>query len=191
VQTDLRVPYRDTTADDLVWRLGEPPCAALATLELAVPGGHLELRLLGSSHQVIFTAGGTVISEVVACDHAADANRDRLQFDHGNRSQAQPVAIPAAAERALHDWNYRFRSATRRLAPDRFGYWVDRLVGRLADHPAAIVGSFPGSPHAVTALLAEAAGGGDIRWRTWHAYPQDRRLVSTSTAVRPHSELAR
>jgi hypothetical protein len=193
VQIELKVPYRDTTADDLVWRLGEPPCAALATLKLAVPGGQLELRLLGSSHQVIFAAGGTVISEVVACADTTDANRDRLHFDSGNRSHPQPVALPAAVGRALPGGDYRFRSATHRLAPDRFGYWVDGLVDRLAEHPAAIVGRFPGSPHAVTALLAgEAAGSGaGLRWRTWHAYPQDGRLVATSTVVQPHGELAR
>ena len=104
----------------------------------------------------------------------------------------QPVAVPAAAEQALDDWDYRFRAATRRLATDRFGVWVGRLAARLADHPAAIVGSFPGSPHAVTALLAEVSGaGGGIRWRTWHAYPQDGGLVSTSTTVRPRRGPAR
>jgi hypothetical protein len=175
VQAELQVPYRDTTADDLVWRLGEPRRPALATLELAVPGGCVELRLLGSSHQVILTARGTVVSEVVACAHRPDADR-----------------LPAAAERALPEWDYRFRSSTHRLAPDRFGYRVEGLVRLLSDHPAAIVGRFPGSPHAVTALLAGAAGtGGGVRWRTWHAYPEEGRLVATSTAVQPHSELAR
>jgi hypothetical protein len=175
VHTELRVPYRDTTADDLMWRLGEPPCPALATLELAVPGGHLELRLLGNSHQVIFAAGGTVISEVVACAH-----------------KTRPVALPATVGRALSGWDYRFRSATHRLAPDRFGYWVDRLVNRLSEHPAAIVGHFPGSPHAVTALLAGGAGTrAGLRWRTWHAYPGEARLVATGTVVQPQGKLAR
>ena len=192
MQAELQVPYRDTTADDLVWRLGEPRRPALATLELAVPDGCVELRLLGGSHQVILTARGTVVSEVVACAHRPDADRNRLRFDRGTRSQPQPVALPAAAERALPEWDYRFRSSTHRLAPDRFGYRVERLVGRLSDHPAAIVGRFPGSPHAVTALLAGAAGpGGGVRWRTWHAYPEEGRLVATSTAVQPHSGSAR
>jgi hypothetical protein len=191
VQTELQVPYRDTAADDLVWRLGEPRRPALATLELAVPGGCVELRLLGSSHQVILTARGTVVSEVVACADRPDADRNRLRFDRGIRRQPVPVALPATAERALPEWDYRFRSSTHRLAPDRFGYRVERLVDRLSDHPAAIVGRFPGSPHAVTALLAGAAGAGAVRWRTWHAYPEEGRLVATSTAVRPHSESAR
>lgn len=195
MQAELLVPYRDTAADDLVWCLDEPRLAALATLELTVPGGRVELRLLGSSHQVIFTAGHTVISEVVACGlsaHSPAPDRNRSQFDRGNRIQAQPVALPAAAERALDQWAYRFRCSTRRLTPVRFGYRIERLVARLADHPSAIVGRFPGSPHAVTAVLAGAAGpGGGVRWRTWHAYPRDGRLVATSTAVLPHRELAR
>lgn len=177
MQADLLVPYRDTAADDLVWRLDEPRLAALATLELVVPGGRVELRLLGSSHQVIFTAGDTVISEVVAC---------------GLNAQAQPVALPAAAERALDHWDYRFRCSTHRLTAVPFGYRVERLVARLADHPSAIVGRFPGSPHAVTALLAGATGPREgVRWRTWHAYPGDGRLVATSTAVQLRSESAR
>lgn len=195
MQAELLVPYRDTAADDLVWRLDEPRLAALATLDLAVAAGRVELRLLGSSHQVIFSAGDTVISEVVACGlsaHTPTPDRDRLHFDRAKRIQARPVALPAAAERALGEWAYRFRCSTYRLTPHRFGYRVERLVARLADHPSAIVGRFPGSPHAVTAVLAGAAGpGAGVRWRTWHAYPRDGRLVATSTAVQPHSESAR
>ena len=180
MQTRLLVPYRDTAADDLVWRLGDPRHPALASLELDVPGGgRLELRLLGNSHQVVFTAPGAVVSEVVACGTGAPG-------------------LPPAADRAVDGWDYRFRSSTHRLPPARFGDRVDRLVARLADHPSAIVGSFPGSPHAVTALLADGlpgpgAGSGcaGVRWRTWHAYPQDRRLVATTTTLRPRSGAAR
>jgi hypothetical protein len=167
VQAQLEVPYRDTAADDLVWRLGDPLRPALATLELEVAGSRLELRLLGSSHQVVFTAPDAVVSEVVACG-------------------AGVPGLPATAERALGSWDYHFRSFAHRLPPDRFGSRVDRLVARLADHPEAIVGRFPGSPHAVTALLAGPdPNGTGVRWRTWHAYPQDGRLVVTRTAVRP------
>lgn len=177
MEAQLLVPYRDTAADDLVWRLGDAGrLPALATLELPFAGGLLELRLLGSSHQVVFTAPApgaagpatdVVVSEVVACG-------------------AGTPGLPSVADRALPGWDYRFRSATHRLAPHRFGPRVDRLAARLAGHPAAIVGRFPGSPHAVTALLAGPMPGGSAgaRWRTWHAYPQDGRLVVTSTVVR-------
>jgi hypothetical protein len=85
-------------------------------------------------------------------------------------------------------WTYEFRSVTHRLGPGHFGARVEKLVARLAAHPDAIVGRFPGSPHAVTALLAgPGPGGAGVRWRTWHAYPQDGRLVSTATTVRPRS----
>jgi hypothetical protein len=180
MQTRLQVAYRDKAADDLVWRLGDPRHPALATLELDVPGGgRLELRLLGSSHQVVFTARGAVVSEVVACGTGAPG-------------------LPPAADRAVDGWDYRFRSSTHSLPPTRFGDRVDRLVARLADDPSAIVGRFPGSPHAVTALLAgvipgagRGPGGAGVRWRTWHAYPQDARLVATTTTVRPRNRAAR
>jgi hypothetical protein len=169
VEAQLQVPYRDTAADQLVWRLGDPRLTALATLDLELPGtGRVELRLLGSSHQVVFSAPDAVVSEVVACGLG----------DPG---------LPPAAERTLTGWDYAFRSRTHRLPPARFGHRVDGLVDLLADHPSAIVGRFPGSPHAVTALLAgpPPGSGGGVRWRTWHAYPQDGRLVVTSTTVRP------
>jgi len=194
VEAQLRIPYRDTAARDLVWRLGETGHPALATMELDLAGGQLELRLLGHSHQVIFTPGRAagpgpvqhcvggrpaVISEVVACERASGGG------DPGPRSGRAP-GLPPTAERVIEGWAYRFRSHSHRLRPDRFGHWVDRLADRLVDHPDAIVGRFPGSPHAVTALLAgPGPGGAGVRWRTWHAYPQDGRLVSTSTTVRP------
>jgi hypothetical protein len=178
VEAQLRVPYRDTAADDLVWRLGEPRRPALATLELEVAGGRLELRLLGSSHQVVFTAplspgGDAVVSEVVACGAGAPG-------------------LPPAAERVVDGWTYGFRAVTHRLAAERFGSRVEGLVARLGARPDAIVGRFPGSPHAVTALLAgPGRGGTGVRWRTWHAYPQDGRLVSTATTMRPPSRVNR
>ena len=172
MEAQLRVPYRDTAADDLVWRLGEPRRPALASLELEVAGGRLELRLLGSSHQVVFTTppsvgGRAVVSEIVACGTGVPG-------------------LPPAAERVVDGWTYEFRAVTHRLAADHFGSRIDGLVARLAGRPDAIVGRFPGSAHAVTALLARPGRGGTgVRWRTWHAYPQDRRLVSTATTVRP------
>jgi hypothetical protein len=165
MHADLAIPYCDTDADQLTWRLGDPPGPALATLQLEISGGRLELRLLGSSHHVVFSAGSTRCSEVVAC------------------GPAEP-ALPASADRALPGWDYRFRSRVHRLPADRFAAMVDRLVDRLADHPSAIVGRFPGSPHAVTALLAAPVNGGrGVRWRTWHAYPQDGQLVATGTRL--------
>jgi hypothetical protein len=178
VEAQLQVPYRDMAADDLVWRLGEPRRPALATLELEVAGGRLELRLLGSSHQVVFTArrstgGRAVVSEIVACGTGAPG-------------------LPPAAQRVVDGWTYEFRAVAHRLAADPFATRVDRLVARLGARPDAIVGRFPGSPHAVTALLAgRGPGRTGVRWRTWHAYPQDGRLVSTATTLRPQSRVSR
>lgn len=199
MEAELRVPYRDTAADDLVWRLGEARHPALAALELDLAGALLELRLLGSSHQVIFTPGEAVISEVVACRAAPRAPSRRCDRGLGRGIAAQPniasgeaLGLPFTAERAVAGWAYRFRSHSHRLRPDRFGQWIDLLAARLAARPDAIVGRFPGSPYAVTALLAgPGSGGTGVRWRTWHAYPQDGRLVSTATTVRPRSRVNR
>lgn len=201
MEAQLRVPYRDTAAHDLVWRLGEPRRPALAALELEVAGGRLELRLLGSSHQVIFTPDEAVISEVVACDWAprvGDAGLERLSVGAEPRIDPEPgcpggtLSLPPTAERAVHGWAYRFRSRSRHFPPHRFGHWVDLLAASLAERPDAIVGRFPGSPQAVTALLAGPdPGRTGVRWRTWHAYPQDGRLVSTATTVRPRSRVDR
>lgn len=184
MEAQLEVPYRDTAAGDLVWRLGEARRPALATLKLELAGGLVELGLLGTSHQVVFTMPTPGAGPL---DAAADAGTSRrVVVSEVVACGAGAPGLPPAAAEALPDWDYRFRSATYRLAPDRFGNRVDGLAARLALHPAAIVGRFPGSPHAVTALLAgPGPGGAGVRWRTWHGYPQDGCLVATSTVVRP------
>lgn len=52
----------------------------------------------------------------------------------------------------------------------------------MTDHPHGLAGTFPGSPHAFTAMLAQRSEG-QVRWRTWHAYPQEGQLVATRTRV--------
>ncbi|MFD0785789.1 DUF2617 family protein, partial [Micromonospora azadirachtae] len=54
----------------------------------------------------------------------------------------------------------------------------------LADDRLALVGVFPGDPDAVTALAVRSGSpGGEVAWRTWHAYPQTNELVLTETVV--------
>lgn len=52
----------------------------------------------------------------------------------------------------------------------------------MSDHPHGLAGTFPGSPYAFTAMLAQRIEG-QVRWRTWHAYPQEGQLVVTRTRV--------
>ena len=63
---------------------------------------------------------------------------------------------------------------------------TDRVSGIIRDCAAdehAIVGEFPGSPLAITAVRAWAEQDG-VAWRTWHAYPKAAELVETRTVVR-------
>jgi hypothetical protein len=122
----LDTPYTDTTAGDLSFALGLPELPALHVLRL--PG--LELRLLGASHQVVWTrVDGERLVETVACLPGRDPHL--------------PPSVDGAA--------YRFESTVERLgtAPS----WRE-----LAADPRALVGVFPGDPDAVTALRAEDRG---------------------------------
>jgi hypothetical protein len=122
----LETPYADTTAGDLSFALGLPELPALHVLRL--PG--LELRLLGASHQVVWTAaGGERLVETVACLPGRDPH------------------LPSSMDGA----GYRFESTVEPLgaAPP----WQE-----LAADPHALVGVFPGDPNAVTALRAEERG---------------------------------
>ncbi|HEX6967576.1 MAG TPA: DUF2617 family protein [Micromonosporaceae bacterium] len=161
----LDTPYADTTAADLSFALGLPELPALHVRDLAVtPGGaRLRLRLLGASHQVVLWAASDVLVETVAC--------------LPGRSACLPSAVD---EQTL---GYRFSARVQRLAPARLSARVARLREQLTDNPYALIGVFPGSPDAVTALCAWRTQT-MIGWRTWHAYPQTRELVVTETGVK-------
>lgn len=121
----LDTPYADTTAGDLSFALGLPELPALHVLRL--PG--LELRLLGASHQVVWTAAdGERCVETVACLPGHDPH------------------LPSTMDGA----GYRFESTVERLGPP--------IWDELAADPRALVGVFPGDPNAVTALRAEGRG---------------------------------
>jgi len=66
------------------------------------------------------------------------------------------------------------------LASEPLAERADALVRRLGEAEAALLGAFPGSPHAITAIEVVASG-----WRTWHVYPQSGEIVSTVTTFRP------
>lgn len=122
----LDTPYADTTAGDLSFALGLPELPALHTLRL--PG--LELRLLGASHQVVWTTvDGERLVETVACLPGRDPH------------------LPPAMDGP----GYAFTSRVEPLA--HAPLWRD-----LAADPRALVGLFPGDPDAVTALRAEERG---------------------------------
>ncbi|MFD1832686.1 DUF2617 family protein [Streptomyces desertarenae] len=163
--TVLNTPYTDTRAGDLAWALGRGPMPALAKLDLALPGARVQLRLLGASHQVLLEQeGGPSCSETVACIP-------------GSRTP-----LPLGVSKRIDDWEYAFAARVEKLSGGSFAGRAQELLALVADHPHGLAGTFPGSPHAFTALLVQRCGG-QVHWRTWHAYPQEKRLVVTHTRV--------
>ncbi|MGV9314354.1 DUF2617 family protein [Streptomyces sp. NPDC003691] len=165
----LATPYQDTDADQLSFALGHPPMAALAVRDLTIGGLAVQLRLLGASHQVF--AGP--VAETVAC----------LPGGAGG--------LPDTV-RELDGWQYRFRAQVYDCTPEEFTRRVAEVVHRADTHPHALYGVFPGDLEAVTALTVDAGPGGHdtrepgrpgLNWRTWHTYPQSRRIVATHTRL--------
>jgi hypothetical protein len=167
--TTLHTPYTDTRAGDLAWCLGREPLPALAVLDVEV-GDHrglrakVALRLLGASHQVLVDAGYGECSETVACIPGSQ------------------VPLPFGVAKRVGPWDYEFAARIETLSQGSFAGRAQELLALVADHPHGLAGTFPGAPHAFTAMLVQCAEG-SVRWRTWHAYPQEGRLVTTRTRV--------
>ncbi|WP_329457062.1 DUF2617 family protein [Streptomyces sp. NBC_01497] len=162
--TTLNTAYTDTRAADLAWALGRGPLPALATLDLDLSGARLELRLLGASHQVLLEEDGGACSETVACIPGSS------------------TPLPLGVSERIGDWEYEFAARVEHLSQGQFAGRAQELLALVADHPNGLAGTFPGSPYAFTALLAQRDEG-SVRWRTWHAYPQEGQLVVTRTRV--------
>ncbi|MFN8105480.1 MAG: DUF2617 family protein [Acidimicrobiia bacterium] len=160
----ISTPYADTDARQLSWHLGVARVPALAVRTVEVLGGRCELRLLSASHQVIAALdGGEDVSEVVACDQAAAA------------------ALPATVSHEFAHATYRFRSRVEACGPAAAACTAERLTERYADHPHALVGVYPGSPHAVTAVVVRP--GPPLSWLTWHVYPQSGEVAATAAVI--------
>jgi hypothetical protein len=162
VKTRIDTGFADSRAADLSLAYGLAPLPALGSHRVELPGITIELRVLGTSHQVIIGSG----SETVACltDRAA--------------------TLPTREETVANGLRFQFAAHTLQL--DEIAL-ADRVAGIIQECEAdecALVGEFPGSPMAVTALRAWDESGG-AAWRTWHAYPQAGELVETRSIVRP------
>ncbi|MFI1970084.1 hypothetical protein BLA24_18680 [Streptomyces cinnamoneus] len=162
--TTLKTAYTDTRAADLAWCLGKEPLPALAVLDLHLAGSAVQLRLLGASHQVILEEDDGLCSETVACIPGSQ------------------TPLPLGVAKRVGAWEYEFAARVETLSPCSFAGRAQELLALVAEHPHGLAGTFPGSPHAFTALLAQRSDG-QMSWRTWHAYPQERRLVTTRTRV--------
>ncbi|MFT9789924.1 DUF2617 family protein [Streptomyces rhizosphaericola] len=162
--TTLQTAYSDTRAADLAWTLGREPLPALAVLDLRLGGAELQLRLLGASHQVLLQEEHGVCSETVAC------------------MPGSSTPLPLGVAKRLGDWEYEFAARVETLTQGQFAGRAQELLALVSDHPHGLAGTFPGSPYAFTAMLAQRVEG-QVRWRTWHAYPQEGQLVVTRTRV--------
>lgn len=183
--TTLETAYTDTRAGDLAWRLGKEPLPALAVvdldLELRPDRGHsrtskaqVQMRLLGASHQVLISAPGGDCSETVAC------------------MAGSTTPLPVGVAERVGDWDYEFAARVETLSRGSFTGRAQELLALVADHPNGLAGRFPGDPNAFTAMLVQRGPGSEdgrndgraeVVWRTWHAYPQEGRLVVTRTRV--------
>ena len=159
----LAVPFVDARASALSWWLGDDAPPPLAALVLTGATGTLELRLLGASHQVVASAGGARCPEVVACGPAA-------------------TGLPDQHDGAVDGGRYRFRSATTSYAPAQLARVARDLRRRATGAPDALVGVFPGSPHALTVLRGREVGRG-WGWSSWHVYPEAGEVVRTRSRL--------
>ncbi|TVL92531.1 DUF2617 family protein [Streptomyces sp. SAJ15] len=162
--TTLKTAYIDTRAADLAWCLGREPLPALAVLDLRFGEASVQLRLLGASHQVILDEAHGLCSETVAC------------------MPGSSTPLPLGVSTLVGDREYEFAARVETLSRGSFAGRAQELLALVADHPHGLAGTFPGSPHAFTAMLAQRHEG-LVGWRTWHAYPQEGRLVATRTRV--------
>lgn len=89
--------------------------------------------------------------------------------------------LPLGVAKRMGDWDYEFAARVETLSQGSFAGRAQELLALVADHPNGLAGTFPGSPYAFTAMLAQRRG--QVRWRTWHAYPQEGQLVATRTRV--------
>jgi hypothetical protein len=169
VKALIATPFADSRATDLSLSYGLPPLPALSTHQVELPGARVELRVLGASHQVVLDVGRPEQvagwSETVAC----------LPDRQGN--------LPAHDMIDSGPLRIRFRAGCLRLNRVRLAEQVQVIARRCEGHPRALVGTFPGSPFAITALLVQDRGAGEVGWYSWHAYPQTAELVTTASVV--------
>lgn len=161
---EIAAPFVDSRASDLTLTLDGPREPALCLTRLELAGFEVELRVLGGSHQVIVRWGGRELSEVVAC------------------RPGTPPGLPRRLDRAGTGLRYEFESRTEGGDAAGFAARAGSVLAEVGGRPDELVGLFPGSPHAFTALRVRAEETA-VRWQTWHAYPQTGELVATTGVV--------
>jgi hypothetical protein len=79
-------------------------------------------------------------------------------------------------------WEYEFAARIETLPPHVFAARAQEILALVDEHPRGLAGIFPGDPSAFTALVAQGSAE-RVLWRTWHAYPQEGRLVCTRSSL--------
>lgn len=161
----ITTPFADSRTADLSLAYGLVPLPALGTHQVALPGGRVELRLLGASHQVVLDIDGVDWSETVAC------------------LPGRTGGLPAHDTVDRGPLRSSFTARCLRLEPPRLATYVRAVVRHCEGHPRALMGTFPGSPLAITAVWVVDRDRGTVSWRTWHAYPRTGELVRTASVV--------
>lgn len=164
--TTIKTSFTDTRANDLAWALGREPLPSLATLDLEIARTRVQLRVLGASHQVLLDSPRGSCSETVACMPGSN------------------TPLPLGVSKRLGNFEYEFAARVESLSAGSFVGRAQELLALVAEHPHGLAGVFPGEPNAFTALLVQRQRQDQqVQWRTWHAYPQERRLVATRTRL--------
>lgn len=165
IQT-ISAPFVDTRAGDLALSLLEPPLAAEAVRSLEVAGAQVELRLLKASHQVAVRRDGNELIETLAC----------------LPSSPEPLPERHQQQSALGD--YRTVLQVQQLGESELTRQVEQLLEQHAADDRYLVGQFPGHPLATTGVGLIEAAAGEVAWCSWHAYPQEQRLVLSRSTLR-------
>lgn len=163
----IAAPFVDSRAADLSLVFGLDRLPALGTHRVELPGASVELRVLGASHQVMLGIDGLEWSETVAClpDRAS--------------------TLPVREQSRVGDLVSRFAARCVRLAPAELAARAGALRRHCEGHPHALVGTFPGSPLAVTAMVVDPVVpvGTLVGWWSWHAYPRTGEVVTTRSVL--------
>jgi hypothetical protein len=167
--TTLQTAYTDTRVGDLAWCLGKDALPALAVVGLDFGGPRklpiqVQMRLLGASHQVLIDSPRGQCSETVAC------------------MPGSTPPLPFGVAERIGEWDYEFAARVEMMSQGSFAGRAQELLALVADHPNGLAGTFPGDPNAFTAMLVQHDEGA-VRWRTWHAYPQEGTLVATRSRL--------
>lgn len=161
----ITAPFVDTSARDLVLSLTEPSLPAVAVRSAELDGALVELRLLTASHQVVVRRDGDELIETLACLPTG----------------AQHLPEQYEAHCAIGD--YATTICIQELPSAELAGTVEQLLLQHAADDRYVIGRFPGHPLATTGVGLVDAEPGMIAWRSWHAYPQEQRLVLTSSVL--------